>query len=61
MDGVPVTGKPVGSRTGVPYPYTVRYHIVMCQWGWVSKKPPGLQAVTRHGARDPSDNYPTKI
>ncbi len=27
--------------------------IVMCQRGGVSNKPPGLQAATRHGARDP--------
>ncbi len=28
-------------------------YIDACQRGGVSNKPPGLQAVTRHGARDP--------
>ncbi len=30
-----------------------KYHIVTCQQGGVSNKPPGPQAATRHGARDP--------
>ncbi len=28
-------------------------YIVACQLGGVSNKPPGVQAATRHGARDP--------
>ncbi len=33
--------------------YRIGYSIVMCQWGGVSNKPPGLRAVTRQGPNDP--------